>query len=243
MSFKVVIPARLASARLPNKVLSDIGGKPMVQLTYEQALQSGAEEVIVACDSHAVEIACAKFGASALMTREDHQSGTSRLCEVADAMGWSDDQIVVNVQADEPMIDPVLIDQVANNLANAPWAVISTLAKPLPVVEADNPNRVKVVFGDQGRAIYFSRHPVPYARDGSPAYWQHIGLYAYRVGLLRRFITWPPAPSERHESLEQLRVLHYGEAIHVAAADAEAGPGVDTADDLSAIRALIGAAS
>lgn len=247
MSFYVVIPARYASSRLPAKPLKEIAGKPMIQHVYERACESRAVEVIIATDDERIEQAVRAFGASVCMTSADHQSGTDRLQEVVAQRQLPDDAIVVNVQGDEPLIPAAVINQVADNLAGDSKASVSTLCEPIET-RADfiNPNIVKVVMDLSGRALYFSRAPIPWPRDTFalpsgdlpeqfPAR-RHIGIYAYRVGLLHRFVTWPQAPLEQFESLEQLRVLWQGETIHVAEACASVPGGVDTEADLERVR-------
>ncbi len=250
MSFYVVIPARFASSRLPGKPLKDIAGKPMVQHVYERARQSGAGEVIIATDDERIETAANRFGARVCMTSPDHQSGTDRLQEVARQLNCAPDEILVNVQGDEPLIPPQVIDQVANNLAQQPAASVATLCEPILALEDfRNPNVVKVVADQQGLALYFSRAPIPWPRDhfaegeGSALSEnflarRHIGIYAYRSALLDRFVTWPQAPLEKIEALEQLRVLWQGERIHVAEACAQVPGGVDTQADLERVRRL-----
>ncbi|MGS3136746.1 3-deoxy-manno-octulosonate cytidylyltransferase [Aeromonas sanarellii] len=257
MSFVVVIPARYASTRLPGKPLADIHGKPMVQHVVEKALQSGAERVIVATDDERVQQALAPFAAAAgvevCMTSPDHQSGTERLAEVCRHYGFAADTIVVNVQGDEPLIPPAIIRQVADNLAVA-TAPMATLSVPIhDAEEVFNPNAVKVVTDREGYALYFSRAPIPWDRDRFAAsdpvagsheqigahYQRHIGIYAYRAGFIQRYVDWAPSALEQVEALEQLRVLWYGEKIHVAQA-LEAPPvGVDTQADLDKVRALL----
>ncbi|KGE03354.1 3-deoxy-manno-octulosonate cytidylyltransferase [Pseudohaliea rubra] len=241
MAFIVVIPARYASTRLPGKPLAMIGDRPMLQHVWDQAAASGADRVVIATDDERVRDAAALWGAEALLTRDDHPSGTDRLAEVAAALELDDDAIVVNVQGDEPLLPPAVIDQVAENLRQRLWASVATLCEPLAAGEQlDNPNVVKVVADGAGRALYFSRAPIPYPREaaavaGSP--WRrHIGLYAYRVGFLDRFVTWAVAPAEALEQLEQLRALHHGEAIHVAEACLSVPGGVDTPEDLDRLR-------
>ena len=251
MSFVVVIPARYASTRLPGKPLADIHGKPMVQHVVEKALQSGADRVIVATDDERVQQALAPFAAAAgfevCMTSPDHQSGTERLAEVCRHYGFAADTIIVNVQGDEPLIPPVIIRQVADNLAAAS-APMATLSVPIrDAEEAFNPNAVKVVTDREGYALYFSRASIPWDRDRfaqsreqiGDHYQRHIGIYAYRAGFIQRYVDWAPSALEQVEALEQLRVLWYGEKIHVAQA-LEAPPvGVDTQQDLDKVRALL----
>lgn len=242
--FTVIIPARYASTRLPGKPLADIHGKPMVVRVMEQALKSGASRVIVATDNRDVAAAVIEAGGEACMTDPNHQSGTERLAEVIDTYGFSDDEIIVNVQGDEPLIPPEIISQVARNLQNSK-AQMGTLAVPIhDAQEAFNPNTVKVVTDHEGYALYFSRATIPWDRDKfslsqetiGDHFLRHIGIYAYRSGFIRRYITWEASPLEKIEMLEQLRVLWYGEKIHVAVAEKTPGAGVDTPEDLDAVR-------
>ncbi|MDF3841264.1 3-deoxy-manno-octulosonate cytidylyltransferase [Pseudomonas citronellolis] len=250
-AFTVVIPARFASTRLPGKPLQDICGKPMVQHVWEQARKSAANRVVIATDDAHILEAANVFGAEALLTRVDHNSGTDRLAEVADALGLADDAIVVNVQGDEPLIPPAIIDQVAANLAAHPEAGIATLAEPIHELAAlFNPNVVKVVTDLNGLALTFSRAPLPWARDafakepdGLPQgvpYRRHIGIYAYRARFLRDFVAWGPCWLEDTECLEQLRALWHGVRIHVADALEAPQAGVDTAEDLERVRRILG---
>ncbi|AXB08950.1 3-deoxy-manno-octulosonate cytidylyltransferase [Aeromonas caviae] len=251
MSFVVVIPARYASTRLPGKPLADIHGKPMVQHVVEKALQSGADRVIVATDDERVQQVLAPFAAAAgfevCMTSPDHQSGTERLAEVCRHYGFAADTIIVNVQGDEPLIPPVIIRQVADNLAAAS-APMATLSVPIrDAEEAFNPNAVKVVTDREGYALYFSRASIPWDRDRfaqsrekiGDHYQRHIGIYAYRAGFIQRYVDWAPSVLEQVEALEQLRVLWYGEKIHVAQALQAPPVGVDTQADLDKVRALL----
>jgi 3-deoxy-manno-octulosonate cytidylyltransferase (CMP-KDO synthetase) len=248
MSFTVVIPARYQSTRLPGKPLADIGGKPMVQWVYEQASKAGADKVIVATDDKRIVDAVKAFGGEVCLTRDDHESGTERLAEVVEKYQLADDHIVVNVQGDEPLIPDTIIRQVADNLANnnAPMATLG--------VEIDhedevfNPNAVKVVLDKDGYAMYFSRASIPWDRDNyakSPQeihrnLLRHVGIYAYRAGFINTYINWEPSALEKVEALEQLRVLWYGEKIHVDVAIDAPPAGVDTPEDLEKVRALIG---
>jgi len=247
-AFHVVIPARHASTRLPGKPLADIGGKPMIVRVLERARTAGALSVWVATDHEAVLDAVNAAGGDALMTRADHASGTDRLAEVAEILGWGGDEIVVNVQGDEPLIDPALIAAVADALADDPDAAIATAAHPLAsAAELFNPNVVKVVCDARERALYFSRAPIPWARDAFAATREalppglpvsrHIGLYAYRVAFLRRYAGLATSPLEQWEALEQLRALWHGYRIRVLAVDEAPAPGVDTAEDLARVRA------
>lgn len=250
--FTVVIPARYASSRLPGKPLQDIAGKPMIQHVWEQACKSSAQQVVVATDDARIVEACRGFGAQVLLTRIDHNSGTDRLAEVAAALGLTPDAIVVNVQGDEPLIPPALIDQVAANLAANPQAEIATLAEPIDEVAAlFNPNVVKVTSDRNGLALTFSRAPLPWARDAFAAsreqlpasvpYRRHIGIYAYRAQFLHDFVAWGPCWLEDAECLEQLRALWHGVRIHVADALQAPPAGVDTQEDLERVRRLLGA--
>jgi 3-deoxy-manno-octulosonate cytidylyltransferase (CMP-KDO synthetase) len=246
MSFTVIIPARYQSSRLPGKPLADIGGKPMIQWVYEQSVKSGAAQVVVATDDERIAQVVNQFGGTVCMTSSTHQSGTERLAEVIQRLNIADDQIIVNVQGDEPLIPPAVIAQVANNLANS-VAPMATLAVEIrDEHEAFNPNAVKVVIDHQGYALYFSRATIPWDRDGfSQAktirfpLLRHIGIYAYRAGFINTYIHWPPSELEKIESLEQLRVLWYGEKIHVAVASETPPAGVDTPDDLELVRTLV----
>ncbi|RXZ45650.1 3-deoxy-manno-octulosonate cytidylyltransferase [Crenobacter cavernae] len=251
MSFTVIVPARMASSRLPDKPLADIDGKPMVVRVAEQAKKSAAERVVVATDHADIAAACALYGIDAVMTREDHASGTDRLAEAVARLELPADTVVVNVQGDEPLIDPALIDRLAELLANTD-APMATLVHAIhSAAEFFNPNVVKVVLDDDGFARYFSRAPIPYARDafaasrdalpeGLPA-WRHVGLYAYRAGFLDTYTRLAIAPTERFEALEQLRVLWHGHRIAVATLQAAPPAGVDTPEDLERVRALFAA--
>ncbi len=249
--YTVVIPARYASSRLPGKPLQDIAGKPMIRHVWERACSSSAARVVVATDDTRILDACRAFGAEVLMTRADHNSGTDRLAEVAAQLGLAADAIVVNVQGDEPLIPPSVIDQVASNLAAHPEASIATLAEPLQEASSlFNPNVVKVLSDLDGLALTFSRAPLPWARDDFarsrdrlPAdvpYRRHIGIYAYRAGFLADFVAWGPCWLENTEALEQLRALWNGRRIHVADAVAPPPAGVDTPEDLERVRQLLG---
>lgn len=248
MSFTVIIPARYQSTRLPGKPLADIGGKPMIQWVYEQASKAGAEQVIVATDDQRIVDVVKGFGGEVCLTRADHESGTERLAEVVSKYQLADDHIVVNVQGDEPLIPDTIIRQVADNLANNK-APMATLA-----VEIDHPdevfnsNAVKVVTDKDGYALYFSRASIPWDRDNYAKQppeihhnlMRHIGIYAYRAGFINTYIHWEPSTLEKIEALEQLRVLWYGEKIHVDVAIDVPPAGVDTPEDLEKVRALLG---
>lgn len=248
-AFVAVIPARFASTRLPGKPLADIAGKPMVVRVGEQAARSGATKVVIATDHEGVRMAAEQHGFVALMTSADHATGTDRLAEVVHQLALTDDAIVVNVQGDEPLIAPALIRVVAQTLADKPDAAIATAAHAIgDAAEFFNPNVVKVVCDGAGFAQYFSRAPIPFAReafartrDSLPAEFpalRHIGIYAYRVAFLRRYTALTLAPTERFESLEQLRAMHHGYRIAVAVWAGAVAPGVDTAEDLAKVRAL-----
>lgn len=247
--FRIVIPARFASARLPGKPLRKIAGRPMLQHVYEKAVASGAVQVIIATDHDEIEQVCRGF-ATVLRTKTTHASGTDRIAEVAQRQGWGRDDIVVNVQGDEPLIPPAIIRQVAELLERTPGADIATLATPLgSVEELLDPNVVKVAVTAEGRALYFSRAPIPWTRDGASGglssqtrlegALRHIGLYAYRVAVLTRLAALPPTRLERIERLEQLRALENGMEIVVANAVEVPGPGVDTESDLEAVARLL----
>lgn len=251
MSFTVVIPARYASTRLPAKPLKEIAGKPMIQHVYERACESGARQVIIATDDSRIESVAKSFGAQVCMTSTAHTSGTDRLQEVVSRLQLADDEIVVNVQGDEPLIPAQVINQVAHNLAAMPSASVATLSEAIhSLADFRNPNIVKVVTDMSGRALYFSRAPMPWPRDhfanldatdlpaNFPAQ-RHIGIYAYRVALLHKFVCWEPAPLEQIESLEQLRVMWHGQVIHVAEAVIAVPGGVDTEADLQRVKLLL----
>jgi len=239
--FIVVIPARYASTRLPGKPLKDIAGKPMVQWVYDQAMQSGAAQVVVATDDERIAAACRQFGAPVEMTSTEHASGTDRIAELAQRFGWNDQQIVVNVQGDEPLISPLCVAQAARLLGWHPDAAIATLVSPLTdEAEFRDPNFVKVVTDKDGWALYFSRAPIPWPRDGGlPMVRRHVGMYAYRAGGLRAISAAPPCALEETEKLEQLRALWLGLRIIVADAVEPPSPHVDTEQDLAKIRGYL----
>ena len=248
MSYTVLIPARMASSRLPDKPLADIGGLPMVVRVAQRAALSGARQVVVATDSERILSACEQHGTRAIMTRADHPTGSDRLAEACQILGLDGNDRIVNVQGDEPLIDPTLIDACAQLLTERPDCVMSTAAHGLDdPTHFVNPNVVKVVTDALGRALYFSRAPIPWWRDapqagqpatGAGAPQRHIGIYGYRAGFLRRFPQLPPSPLETVESLEQLRVLWHGERIAVHTAEHAPGAGVDTPEDLARVRAM-----
>ena len=254
MSFSVLIPARLASTRLPDKPLADIGGKPMVVRVAERAAMSTAARVVVAADDARIAAACVAHGVACVLTRQDHPSGSDRLAEACTLLGLDGDDVVVNVQGDEPLIEPALIQRCAALLAERSDCVMSTVAHAIDDVEEFmNPNVVKVVLDGNQRALVFSRAPLPWWRDGfaagikalpsSPRPLRHVGIYAYRAAFLRRFPSLPPAPLEQCEALEQMRVLWHGHRIAVHVTDCAPGPGVDTPEDLARVRALLAAAA
>ena len=243
MSFTVVIPARYASQRLPGKPLLDLAGKSMIQRVYDQARLSEANQVIVATDDERIEAEVNRFGGVCCMTREAHVSGTDRVEEVTSILGLKDSEVVVNVQGDEPLIPPAVINQVAGLLAN-PNAQMATLAEPIDRFEdLKDPNIVKVVADDRGNALYFSRAAIPYRRDGglSDVALRHIGIYAYRISLLKQFVSWSEGRLEQIEKLEQLRVLEQGVKIQVAESVVTIPPGIDTASDLERTLAVLNA--
>jgi 3-deoxy-manno-octulosonate cytidylyltransferase (CMP-KDO synthetase) len=248
MSFTVVVPARLASTRLPGKPLADIGGLPMVVRVAKNAALSSASRVIVAADHNDIVLACQAHDVQAVLTRSDHATGSDRLAEACQLLSLDGNDLVVNVQGDEPLLAPALIDACAALLARHPECVMSTAAHAIETTEElDNPNVVKVVLDSFGRAMYFSRASIPWWRDArasgaaalpQPPVLRHIGLYAYQAGFLRRFPLLAASPLEQIEALEQLRVLWHGERIAVHVSDSRPGPGVDTPEDLARVRAL-----
>ena len=248
MGFCVLIPARLASTRLPDKPLADIGGRPMVVRVAQRASASSAQRVVVAADSAAIVQACQDHGVEAILTRQDHASGSDRLAQACELLGLAGQDVVVNVQGDEPLIEPALIDAVAALLQSYPEASMSTAAHAIESVdEFTNPNVVKVVLDARGCALYFSRAPLPWWRDGfasgilalpQPRPLRHVGIYGYRADFLRRFPELAPSPLEVAEALEQLRALWHGHRIAVHVATARPGGGVDTPEDLERVRAL-----
>ncbi len=254
MSFIAIIPARLASSRLPGKALAEIGGKPMVVHVAELARASGAQQTLIATDSSRIAEAVHAYGFEAVMTSAEHTSGTDRLAEVVERSTWPDNTLIVNVQGDEPLLQPALLGEVAAHLAKHDECAIATAAYPISqVADLFNPNIVKVVLDAHGRALYFSRAPIPWARDAYqsfpenlskialPSYpvYHHIGLYAYRAGFLRRFTQLPRSPLEETEALEQLRALWHGERIAVLVTAQAPAAGVDTLADLTRVRAIL----
>lgn len=252
MGFIAIVPARLASTRLPNKPLADIAGRPMVVHVAERAREAGAGRVVVATDAEAIRAACATHGIEAILTSPDHPTGTDRLAEAAQQLGLADEAIVVNVQGDEPLIPPAVVREVADLLAARPDCGIATAAHAIhDAAEFFNPNVVKVVVDAGGRALLFSRAPIPWARDAFAANREtlpaqlgalrHVGLYAYRAGFLRQFPRLERAPIEESESLEQLRALWHGVQIAVMQLPGALPAGVDTTEDLARVRALLSA--
>ena len=249
-AFSIVIPARHASSRFPGKPLAIIAGKPMLQWVHERARATAARDVIVATDDARIAAAAGSFGARVVMTSADHASGTDRIAEVVATLGWPDDTIVVNLQGDEPLMPAALLRQVAAALVAHPGAAIATLAAPITSLEEFlDTNVVKVVLDATGRALYFSRAPIPWARDGASGGFatqtvfdgarRHLGLYAYRVGALRRLAAWAPAELEDREKLEQLRALAHGLEIRVVDAAERPGPDVNSPADLPRVAALL----
>jgi 3-deoxy-manno-octulosonate cytidylyltransferase (CMP-KDO synthetase) len=240
LSFRVLIPARYASSRFPGKPLADLGGKPMVVRVCERARRSGAASVHVATDDERIAAAVRSAGHAAVMTRADHLSGTDRIAEAVTALGFAENEIVVNVQGDEPLIEPALVARVARLLEELPEASVSTACHAIHDAESlSSPNVVKVVLDAQGYALYFSRSRIPYPREEAGTCYRHAGIYGYRVAFLRRYSSLAPAPLERAEALEQLRVLWHGYRIGVAVSEREIPPGVDTPQDLEAVRRII----
>ncbi len=241
MSFTVIIPARYDSSRLPGKILADIAGAPMIAHVVDRARESSAARVIVATDDHRIANAVQDLDCEVCMTRADHESGSDRLAEVVGKFAFDDDDIIVNVQGDEPLVPGTLIDQVAAALEISSDAAMSTAAKAIDnEADVENPNIVKVVFTRAGNALYFSRAPIPFARDQRQTNaWHHIGIYAYRASFLKRYDQLVRSSIEQTESLEQLRVLDNGDSIVVETVDYDTGIGVDTAEDLERVRRLM----
>lgn len=239
-SFHVIIPARYASSRFPGKPLADLGGRPMVVHVCERARASGARGVAVATDDERISKAVAQAGYRALMTRADHPSGTDRVAEAATALGLANDEIVVNVQGDEPLIDPGLIKDVATALERNSAASMATAAHPIhDQASLASPNVVKVVLDAAGYALYFSRSQIPFPREAGGVWYRHAGIYSYRTGFLKEFSAMKPSPLEQTEALEQLRALWHGFQIAVAVSETAFPPGVDTPQDLEAVRRMM----
>ncbi|HEY6821480.1 MAG TPA: 3-deoxy-manno-octulosonate cytidylyltransferase [Burkholderiales bacterium] len=240
MKFSVIIPARYASTRFPGKPLADIAGKPMIAWVCERAARSGAASVHVATDDDRIAGAVRRHGHQAIMTRADHASGTDRLAEAADALGLDDEHVVVNLQGDEPLMEPRLVADVAAALGAMPAASLSTACHPIrDPAEVLNPNVVKVVLDGHGYALYFSRSQIPHPREPGATWYRHAGLYAYRAGFLRKYAKLEPSPLERAEALEQLRALWHGFRIAVVVSEREIAPGVDTPRELDAVRKML----
>jgi 3-deoxy-manno-octulosonate cytidylyltransferase (CMP-KDO synthetase) len=240
LKFHVIIPARYASSRFPGKPLADLGGRPMVVRVCERALQSGAASVHVATDDERIAAAVQAAGHKFVMTRADHPSGTDRIAEAARVLGFADDEIVVNVQGDEPLIAPALISQAAQVLEQRKEASVSTACHAIHDTQSlANPNVVKVVLDTQGYALYFSRAQIPYPRESGGVWYRHAGIYGYRVGFLKRYSALARSPLETTEALEQLRVLWHGHRIAVAVSEIDIPPGVDTPQDLEAVRRML----
>ncbi|MBS1211733.1 MAG: 3-deoxy-manno-octulosonate cytidylyltransferase [Proteobacteria bacterium] len=249
-AFKIVIPARYGSSRLPSKPLLPIAGRPMIAHVCDRALLAGADQVVVATDDHRIVEAVSGLAVTAMLTSPDHHSGTERIAEVTEKLGWDDRTLIVNLQGDEPLMRPDLIRQLAQALASQAQCEVATLAAPIrDRAEVFNPNAVKVVLDRTGNALYFSRAPIPWHRDsfavegavlpdGVP-YLRHIGIYAYSAGFLRRYTRWPASPLESVESLEQLRILWMGERIFVLPVEKAPEAGVDTEDDLARVRRML----
>ncbi len=246
MAIHVIIPVRFASTRLPGKALVNIAGKPMVQHVYERALEAGLDSVLIATDDQQIIDAVKKFSGEVILTKSTHQSGTERIAEVVEQLKFADDDIVINLQGDEPLIPPNLIRQVAEGLN---IASVSTLCERIESIdEIFNPDVVKVLMDQDGFAINFSRAPLPWYRDGFSfepktlpndfSFYRHIGMYAQRAAFIKKYIAWDSSPIEKIEALEQLRVLWYGEKIHVAIACEKPGPGIDTPEDLEVVRKI-----
>ncbi len=250
MQFNVIIPARHDSNRLPGKPLLDIAGKPMIQHVYERARESGADKIIIATDDDRIANSAAGFGAEVCMTSAEHRSGTERISEVLTKTGLDDDSIVVNLQGDEPMMPPTLIHQVAQNLYEHHDASVATLQEQIHnAADLFDPHVVKVISDQSGYALYFSRAPIPWDRDAfsisteelpeTALHFRHVGLYAYRAGFIKQYVSWPACELEQMESLEQLRVLWHGHKIHIAQAGQPTEKGVDTDRDLARVRQVL----
>jgi 3-deoxy-manno-octulosonate cytidylyltransferase (CMP-KDO synthetase) len=249
MNFKIIIPARYSSIRLPAKMLANIAGKPMIQHVYERAIQSGAESVVIATDDERIKLAAEKFGAKVCLTSSELESGTERIAQAARLLNYADDTIVVNIQGDEPLMPSTIISQVAENLAQHPNADMATLCTSITAQEEIfNPSAVKVVRDKNGYALYFSRAPIPWNRDTFPhdyialkafPYYRHLGLYAFRVQTLKQYVSWEKSPLEKIESLEQLRILWNGGRIHVDHTSLFVPGGVDTPADLLAVKSIL----
>lgn len=250
MAVVVIIPARYGSTRFPAKLLQELEGKSLLQHVYERVVQSDVSKVVVATDHEKIVDLVQGFNGDVIMTSVDHRSGTERLAEAVDILNLAEDDVVVNVQGDEPLLPPSHINQVASNLLKYPRFKMATLCSKFDDVDdLKNPNKVKVIFDDDGSARYFSRAVIPWCRDEFAEgiqtiphgvdYFLHIGIYAYRAGFIKRYVNWPVSPWEQIEKLEQLRVLWHGESIHVSVVKESVGPGVDTKEDLERVRRLL----
>jgi 3-deoxy-manno-octulosonate cytidylyltransferase (CMP-KDO synthetase) len=249
--YRIVIPVRMASQRLPGKPLLKINGQTLIEHVYRRALESSAQSIVIATDSVEIQSAARAFGADAVMTADSHESGSDRLAECIDIMGWSDETLVVNLQGDEPLMPAACLDQVAGILNRDPDAAVASLYWPIESArDVEDSNVVKVVMDNAGKALYFSRAAIPHPRNASieaalqehAAWYRHIGLYAYRAGALRAFTAMPVSPLERLEKLEQLRFLEAGKLIRMECACSHIPPGVDTPEDLDRVRKLISGA-
>ncbi|NYT52881.1 MAG: 3-deoxy-manno-octulosonate cytidylyltransferase [Candidatus Vesicomyosocius endoextente] len=244
MNFSIIIPARYASSRLPAKLLRDVHGKPLIQLTYENAVNSSANRVIIATDDKRIEVVANDFGAITCMTDGHFTSGTLRIAQVLEKLDINDDEIIVNVQGDEPMLDPSVIDQVVNNLASNPMQIATLCEQITDKVQYFDPNCVKVVFNKIGKALYFSRATIPFFREEKDfdlkLCYKHIGVYAYRAVVIKQYLTMNSSSYEKVEKLEQLTALNEGFDIHVAPACASVGYGVDIQSDLDKVRKELG---
>ncbi|MFQ5995444.1 MAG: 3-deoxy-manno-octulosonate cytidylyltransferase [Acidiferrobacterales bacterium] len=244
MLMRIIIPVRYDSTRLPGKPLCDVGGKPLIQRVYECGVATGADEIIIATDDERIKVAATGFGARVCMTARSHRSGTERIAEVVHTLSLSEDEVIVNLQGDEPLMPAVLIKSVADTLIAHPAASVATAMHTISDYETfRSPNAVKVVCNKEGYALYFSRAPIPRSATGTAAdrldkAYRHIGLYAYRAGFITRYASWTPAPLEELEALEQLRVLWHGARIVVFETTEEPGPGIDTPKDLERVRAI-----
>lgn len=240
--FRVIIPTRYASVRLPQKMLADIHGQSLLERVYSQAMLSSAQEVLIATDHEHIFNHAKNFGASVFMTRVEHQSGTERIAELVSHLGFDDEDIIVNVQGDLPLVSPAIINEVARYLWENPELPMATLCQPIyKLEEIQNPHVVKVLLNAQQHAIYFSRQVIPWSPTLSPPYYKHIGLYAYRVGFIKQYVKWPACQIEQLESLEQLRAIWYGAKIFVGIHASADSPSIDTQEDLEKVREMVAA--
>tara|TARA_B100000524_G_scaffold82688_1_gene38098 strand:+ start:224 stop:964 length:741 start_codon:yes stop_codon:yes gene_type:complete len=240
MTYKIIIPARFGSSRLPGKPLTIIGDKPMIQHVWNRASESGANRIIVATDDHRIQKVCNDFGAECLMTQKDHRSGSDRIVEVCEKLDFNNDDIIVNLQGDEPFMSPVLIDELVANKKKFPSVGVATMCKIIEDISMfSNPSVVKVEFHDNGIAKFFRRVHEPIESHNGALGYKHLGIYAYSVAILKQFIKWPVAPLEKKESLEQLRFLHNSIDIHVGVTKHSTGLGIDTEEDLMAAKDFV----